>query len=331
MGRTDGINEINFGLNWTYTGGASLTYVGSSNATNYAQKEGQHQWFTAPSGTAGNAITFTQAMTLDASGQLGIGTTSPSQKLDVRGSVYVQRDTNPTNALALQLTNQTTTSNNGCRLSFDAYNIGSSALGVPTDSASLAFYTGGVTTERARITSGGDLLVGTTTTQSGVTGDPVGITLYGSSANGVGVFVRNSSLPVLYINNKTSGGALIQFYNGGNIVGDITSNGTTTSYNTSSDYRLKNSIAPMTGALARVAQLKPVTYKWNADGSDGEGFIAHELAEVVPECVTGQKDAVDEEGNPKYQGIDTSFLVATLTAAIQELKAEFDAYKASHP
>jgi len=74
----------------------------------------------------------------------------------------------------------------------------------------------------------------------------------------------------------------------------------------------------MTGALAKVALLKPVTYKWNADGSDGQGFIAHELQEVVPECVTGTKDAVDADGNPKYQGIDTSFLVATLTAALQE-------------
>jgi hypothetical protein len=82
----------------------------------------------------------------------------------------------------------------------------------------------------------------------------------------------------------------------------------------------------MTGALAKVAALKPVTYKWNADDSAGEGFIAHELAEVVPDAVTGEKDAVetytDEDGNeqtrPKYQGIDTSFLVATLTAAIQE-------------
>jgi len=64
--------------------------------------------------------------------------------------------------------------------------------------------------------------------------------------------------------------------------------------------------------------LKPCTYKWNADDSDGEGFIAHELAEVVPQCVTGEKDAVDADGNPQYQGIDTSFLVATLTAAIQE-------------
>ena len=74
----------------------------------------------------------------------------------------------------------------------------------------------------------------------------------------------------------------------------------------------------MTGALAKVALLKPCTYKWKVDGSDGQGFIAHELAEVEAGCVTGEKDAVDEDGNPQYQGIDTSFLVATLTAAIQE-------------
>jgi hypothetical protein len=87
----------------------------------------------------------------------------------------------------------------------------------------------------------------------------------------------------------------------------------------------------MTGALAKVALLKPCTYKWNADGSVGEGFIAHELAEVCPSAVTGEKDAVDENGKIKPQGIDVSFLVATLTSAIQELKAELDAYKASHP
>jgi hypothetical protein len=81
----------------------------------------------------------------------------------------------------------------------------------------------------------------------------------------------------------------------------------------------------MTGALAKVALLKPCTYKWNSDGSNGQGFIAHELQEVVGDCVTGAKDAVDAEGNPVYQGIDTSFLVATLTAAIQELKVIVDA------
>jgi hypothetical protein len=82
----------------------------------------------------------------------------------------------------------------------------------------------------------------------------------------------------------------------------------------------------MVGALNLIQQLKPCTYNWKTDGADGQGFIAHELQEVVPDCVTGDKDAVetyiDEEGNeqtrPVYQGIDTSFLVATLTAAIQE-------------
>ena len=121
----------------------------------------------------------------------------------------------------------------------------------------------------------------------------------------------------------------ITFNNPNGMVGSISTNGSATSYTTSSDYRLKENITPMTGALAKVALLKPVTYTWKVDDSDGEGFIAHELAEVKPDCVSGNKDAVetytDEDGNeatrPVYQGIDTSFLVATLTAAIQELKA----------
>ena len=74
----------------------------------------------------------------------------------------------------------------------------------------------------------------------------------------------------------------------------------------------------MTGALTKVLALKPVTYKWKDGNKDGQGFIAHELAEVCPDAVTGEKDAVDAEGNIKSQGIDTSKLVATLTAAIQE-------------
>jgi hypothetical protein len=77
----------------------------------------------------------------------------------------------------------------------------------------------------------------------------------------------------------------------------------------------------MTGALEKVQALKPVTWKWKADGSDGEGFIAHELQEVCPDAVVGEKDAVYEDGSIKPQQIDTSFLVATLTAAIQEQQA----------
>ncbi len=124
----------------------------------------------------------------------------------------------------------------------------------------------------------------------------------------------------------------ITFRNVNGLVGNITTQGSSTAFNTSSDYRLKNTITPMTNALAKVALLKPVTYKWNADGSNGEGFIAHELAEVCPQAVFGEKDALEANGSIKPQGIDTSFLVATLTAAIQEqqviiqsLKARLDA------
>ncbi len=155
--------------------------------------------------------------------------------------------------------------------------------------------------------------------------------------------------------NETSASSTcthIAFQRDGTGVGSISSpNNSSTAYNTSSDYRLKENIAPMTGALGVVSQLKPVTYNWKVDGSSGQGFIAHELQAVVPDCVTGDKDATrieqyeitpaipvtyDEEANeftpaveavmgerevPSYQGIDTSFLVATLTAAIQEQQA----------
>lgn len=113
----------------------------------------------------------------------------------------------------------------------------------------------------------------------------------------------------------------------GTSVGNIASTVSATAYNTSSDYRLKENIQPMQNALATVVQLNPVTYTWKVDGSDGQGFIAHELQAIVPDAVTGEKDAVDEKGNPIYQGVDTSFLVATLTKAIQELKAEVDSLK----
>jgi hypothetical protein len=94
---------------------------------------------------------------------------------------------------------------------------------------------------------------------------------------------------------------------------------------------MKENVQPMTSALSKVVLLKPVTYKWKEEfgGKDGQGFIAHELQEVFPEAVVWEKDAVDEKGDPKYQGVDTSYLVATLTAAIQELKAINDTQAAT--
>jgi hypothetical protein len=277
---------------------AGYKYIGTGNAVLYEQNKfnGSHNWYTAASGTAGNAITFTQAMTLDASGRLGIGLTSPIDTLQVNGGITVGGDTSA---------NDRSRFYESSGLVIDA--------GV-TNARPILFRTQG--SERARIESGGNLLVGTT----------------GNASNARFKAVASGSNMVAQLQVGADGNYAIGFSNSAaSTVGNITVNTSSTAYNTSSDYRLKNTIEPMTGALAKVALLKPCTYKWNADGSDGEGFIAHELAEVVPQCVTGSKDAVDEDGTPKYQGIDTSFLVATLTAALQELKAEFDAYKASHP
>jgi hypothetical protein len=292
-------NQAYVGSNSFYDQAGNFKYIVTDSATQYRQWQGAHTWFTAPSGTAGNAITFTQAMTLDASGNLLVGITSGSYKFMV-GDGTRDMCINPNSAL-------------------DAIFLGT------TTNKPLVFGTNN--TERARIDTSGNLLIGKTTTSATTAGVELkaagDVAFVNTFGNGVGENI--------FLNRQSGTGdfVLLRYANG--TVGSISTNGTTTTYATSSDYRLKNTIAPMTGALAKVALLKPCTYKWNADGSDGEGFIAHELDEVVPECVTGPKDAVDEEGNPKYQGIDTSFLVATLTAALQELNAKFDAYVASHP
>jgi hypothetical protein len=130
----------------------------------------------------------------------------------------------------------------------------------------------------------------------------------------------------------TSGPTPLNFLNAaGTSVGSITTSSTTTTYNVTSDYRLKENVTPMTTGLATISALKPVNYDWISDKSECEGFIAHELQSVIPHAVTGEKDAVDADGKPVYQGVDYSKIVVHLVAAIQELKAEFDAYKAAHP
>ena len=167
--------------------------------------------------------------------------------------------------------------------------------------------TGG--TERMRVDSSGFTYINCTSSVASVSS-------YSNIAfNGVAYF--GISIKTTY---GSAGSTFAAFINSaGTQQGSIYANATNTvQFLTSSDYRLKENIAPMTGALAKVSALKPVTYNWKSDGSSSQGFIAHELAEVSPECVGGEKDAVDANGNPKYQGIDTSFLVATLTAAIQE-------------
>ena len=282
---------------WRYKSAATAA------ASRYYQLSGQHIWMNAGTGTAGNQITWTQAMTLDASGNLGVGTTSPTFAagggLQVKGSGFTSVRVTAGAYIGLDISQTQTTG--------DAYVF-------LRDNAPLIFGTNN--TERARIDSSGNLLVGITSST-----DIAGTT-------NTGFLYKNKQLQLTaagtvgYLTTSLSGSqTYLSFYSQSTATGSITTNGSTTSYVTTSDYRLKESVQPMQGALAKVAELKPVTYTWKATGRVDEGFIAHELQEVCPSAVSGQKDAVDAEGNPVYQGIDTSFLVATLTAAIQEQQA----------
>ena len=254
----------------------------------------------------------TTAVTIDTSQNVGVGSASSGNKFEVAGSGM--------------FSGAVTTNTTGTHISYQSSNSQIGAWGPDTSTnGTLVFFSArsnGVNgLERMRIDSSGNVIMGHTAYDYSVNGFGFG------AGNAYSYFTRTSGF-ALGVNRKTTTGDLMAWWYNQSGVGTVSTNGSSTSYNTTSDYRLKENITPMTGALATVSQLKPVTYRWKSTGKESQGFIAHELQAVVPDCVNGEKDAVDEEGNPVYQGVDTSFLVATLTAAIQELKAELDATKA---
>ena len=109
-------------------------------------------------------------------------------------------------------------------------------------------------------------------------------------------------------------------------MGSITVNASATAFNTSSDYRLKTNIEPILNGIDRIKQLSVYRFNWitNLDGNKVDGFVAHEVTPVVPEAINGEKDAVDADGNPIYQGIDQSKIVPLLTAALKEAIAKIE-------
>ena len=244
------------GSNWKYKNNAPAEY--------YSQTGGTHQFLNASSGTAGGAITWSESMCIDSSGNLLVNSAPATGKVN-------------------------------------SSNIGGVAYSAVVNASGAGM----------QISSGGQ---------------------------------SNTMNAITFQTNYGAIGSIVC--------------GSATSYNTSSDYRLKTDAQPMTGASDRVLALKPINFAWISSGERVDGFLAHEAQEIVPECVTGTKDAMrdeeyevtaaveatyDEDGNeltaavpavmgtrsvPDYQGIDQSKLVPLLTAALQEALTEISALKA---
>ena len=184
----------------------------------------------------------------------------------------------------------------------------------------LAFFTNGGSgaVERMRITSGGNIIAGGGAPE-GTHSERLGV----KCLSRFGIFVSD---------NMSSGTTTImRMYdtNATTVVGSITSTSSGTAYNTFSDYRLKENEVLISDGLTRLNQLKPYRFNFKTDtDTTVDGFFAHEVSEVVPEAITGKKDAVDDDNNIVPQGIDQSKLVPLLVKALQEADDKIDALTA---
>ena len=145
-----------------------------------------------------------------------------------------------------------------------------------------------------------------------------------------------ASVVTMYVNTNSTTGVLCNFTYGNSAgatpvqKGYINYSGGLINYVTTSDYRLKENVVSISDSINRVKNLRPIRYTWidNPTFPTVDGFLAHEVQSVVPEAVVGSKDAVDEKGDPKYQGIDQAKIVPLLTAALQEAIARIEALEA---
>ena len=294
-------------------------------------------------GTTGNVAngTASEAMRLNWEGKLGIGTTSPGRGLTI--------DKSNANA-ALEIIKNNTTN--------QIVYLGTGSSGGTDDPLLRMFHNG---TENIRLyttgnswINGGNVGIGVTSPQSKLhIGETATVgSNFTTAVNNSQLFVHNvganTNSNVIFAGGDTGatgGTGAYSFGQSGlgythwifyhkpistnqSSVGSISSTSTATAYNTSSDYRLKENVVEMTGALNRVSELKPSRFNFIEDEDKTvDGFLAHEVQDIVPEAITGEKDAVDEDGNAIYQGIDQSKLVPLLVGAIQELKAEIELLK----
>ncbi len=243
------------------------------------------------------------AITVDSSQNVGIGNASPSAKLDAGGHIRV-------------------TGGNDCDIEFQSGSARRKFIGGDGNELELGTFSSNNTSRdvHLRIESSGRLLVGTSSSIAGsnavihINADAVG--------TGAGSIISECS--------GTGTVYHVHFRNGNGGVGGINTNGTSTSYVTSSDYRLKENVTADWDATTRLKQLNPVRFNFIADADTTvDGFLAHEVQSVVPEAITGTHNEVDADGNAVMQGIDQSKIVPLLVKTIQELEARITALENS--
>ena len=245
---------------------------------------------------------------VDASGNVGVGTSSPTgdgATIHINGS---------TANSTLHLTNSTTGS--GATDGTYVTTSGNDFLLRNREAGNTLFYTNN--SERMRIDSSGRVFL----SKSSAGDFTSGFEWQGN--NGALVLYRNTGVTLLV--GRSNNGEAIRFNRGTSDVGSIDLGTSSTSYNTSSDHRLKENVIDMTGAIDRVKALAPKRFNFIADADTTvDGFLAHEAQSVVPEAVTGTHNEVDDDGNAVMQGIDQAKLVPLLTGALQEAIAKIEA------
>jgi hypothetical protein len=334
----DDQSDGNRGLRFTSSSGAS--FVGAVHDINAPSSQG----------VIALSTSSTERMRITSSGNVGIGTDSPLSLLQLAKATIPSSITRASNYLQIGGSEEGLNGyqvigfgyNDSGRTYMPAYigfkqtvassgNAGDLIFGTRADGSDV------VPTERMRITSAGNVGIGTTSLS-------VNYRMSVLCATGAGgIIIKNAT---------TTGVPLLCQNSAGSEIGSISTTNTATAYNTSSDYRLKEDDVPMTGATERVKALRPINFAWKSDGSRVDGFLAHEVQEIVPEAITGTKDAMrdeeyevtpavlDDDGNvvteavmgtrsvPDYQGIDQSKLVPLLTKAIQEQQTIIESLEA---
>jgi hypothetical protein len=259
--------------------------------------------------------------------RVGINTASPKAALEVNGQISVRNDGGwVTGGIRFQ----DTAGNNDAAVLQGV--DGKLHFRAPSGNGSNGFewWNGGATSSLMTLNNNGNVGIGTSAapnrlivgSSTGITGEVSMITAKG--ATGV-------AYPIATFMDSVNGADQIVFNNTNGRVGAIQTTGSSTAYNTTSDYRLKENIHSMdsTTSMEKVSMLNPVTFTFKPDPTSVvSGFIAHEVKEVYPDPVTGDKDSVDENGNIIIQSMDYGRLTPLLCSALKGVLDRLNAIEA---